>query len=139
MNIDPIFVIKGNSVPVQLDYANTASDGSGTLTDLVTSATDGTRVDQVVFRNAQATVAASTAQLGKIFLTDASGNNPTMIGEIAIAATTRSATVIGANSTFTFSPPLIMKAGQKLKVCVSIGNSTNNLFSCVAYSGDYNV
>lgn len=137
-NNKPIFTIVPNSIPVFLDYANTASDGSGTLTTLVTAGVDGTRVDQVVFRNAQQTVAASTAQLGKIFLTDnGSPENSILVGEIALAAATRSATVIGSNSTFTFSPPLIMKAGQKLKVCVSIGNSSNNLFSCVAYSGDY--
>lgn len=119
-NTSPIFGLTPNTVPVQLTAANLASDGSGVITTLVTAGTNGSRVDIVKFTNGQATQAASSNRLGKIFLSDASGTNYRIIGEVLLAATTRSATVIGDNNTFVFSPPLVMKSGQLLGVTISV-------------------
>lgn len=138
VNTSPIFVIRSLSIPVRLAYANTASDGSGTLTTLVTGGENGTLVTQVVFRNCQATVAASAASLGKIFLGDMdSPETFHLIGEIAIPAVTRSATVIGANATFTFSPPIFLEAGQIMKVCQSAYASAAAVVDVTPYGGHY--
>lgn len=137
MAANPQFTTAGNTIPVQLTVANTGSDGSGSLTTIVTSASTGTRVDAVTFRNGQATQAASSAMLGKIFLSDAAGANPRLVGEVTIAAATRSATVLGATTTFTFSPPLVMKSGQILYTCISVHASAADDTSAIAFAGDF--
>ncbi len=136
-NTNPLFVLTPNSLPVGLTAANLASDGSGVITTLVTAGASGTRVDAVTFRNAQATQAASSAMLGKVFISDASGLNYRLVGEVLIAAVTRSATVIGATSTITFSPALVLRTGQLLGVTKSISASAADDTTVVALSGDF--
>ena len=136
-NTKPIFTNAGNMFPVHVAAANTASDGSGALTTLVTAATDGTRIDAVKIMNAQTTAAASSAMVCRVFLTDAAGNNPRLVGEVALAAATRSATAIGATSTITFSPAVILKSGQQLRVCQSVYAGAQDQTSWVAFGGDF--
>lgn len=136
-NTVPIFTKQGNFTPARITAANTAADGSGSLVTLVTAATDGTRVDGVRFRNAQASAAASTAMMHRIFLSDTSGANYRLIGEVATAAATRSNTVAGATSVFTFDQPIIMKSGQIMAVCQSAYAGAQDQFDAIAYAGDY--
>lgn len=138
-NTSPIFINKGNFTPVVITVANTASDGSGTLYTVVTAGIDGTRVDGVRFRNSQTTAALSTAMVHRIYLTDTSGLNPRLVGEVATAAATRSTSAIGATSIFTFDQPLIMQSGQLLRVSQSIAGGTPNTndFTALAFAGDY--
>lgn len=136
-NTNPIFVLTPNCIPASSAAANLASDGSGVLTTLVTAGVNGTRVDSVTFRNAQLTQAASSAMLGKVFLSDASGTNFQLVGEVLIPAATRSATVIGSSGTWTFSPPLIMRTGQILSVSQSIYAGVQDRLSVVAIAADF--
>ena len=136
-NTSPIFTLTPNSKPVTLTAANLASDGSGVITTLVTAGANGTRVDQVVFRNAQATQAASSNMLGKVFLSDATGSNYRLVSEVLIPATTRSATVIGASGTITFSPALTMLPGQLLGCTISVRAGAQDDTAVVAYAGDF--
>ena len=136
-NSTPIFTIRGNFTPARIAAANTASDGSGTLVTLVTAGVDGTRVDGVRFRNAQVTLAASSNMVHRIFLTNTSGTNPRLIGEVATAAATRSASAIGATSIFTFDQPIIMRSGQIMSVCQSVYAGAQDQVDATAYAGDY--
>lgn len=136
-NTVPIFTKAGNFTPARIAAANTAADGSGTLVTLVTAATDGTRVDGVRFRNAQASAAASSNMVHRIFLTDTSGANPRLVGEVATAAATRSTSAVGATSIFTFDQPLIMKSGQLLQVIQSVYAGAQDQVDAIAYAGDY--
>ena len=136
-NFSPVFTITPNSVPTSVAAANTASDGSGAVVTLVTAGTNGTRVDQVTVRNGQATAAASSAMVCRVFLSDAAGANFKVVGEVALATATRSITVIGATSTITFSPAIVMKSGQLLSVAQSVYAGAQDLNSYIAYSGDY--
>ena len=136
-NTTPIFILSGNIAIATIAAANTASDGSGTLVTLVTSGADGTRVDSVRFRNSQVTAAASSNMVHRIFLTDASGANPRIIGEVATAAATRSVSAVGATSIFTFDQPVIMKSGQLLKIIQSVYAGAQDRFDAFAYAGDY--
>lgn len=136
-NTDPIFTMVPNSLPITLTAANLASDGSGTIPTLLTAGTFGTRVDQVVFRNAQLTQALSSNMIGKVFLSDASGLNWKLIGEVLLPATTRSATVIGATGTITFSPALTLKSGQLLGATISVRAGAQDDTSVLAYGGDF--
>jgi len=136
-NINPIFILKGNVATATIAAANTASDGSGTLVTLVTAGADGSRVDSVRFRNSQASAAASSAMVHRIFLTDAAGTNPRLIGEVATAAATRSVSAVGATSIFTFDQPVIMLSGQLMRVVQSVYAGANDRFDAFAYAGDY--
>ena len=136
-NTTPIFVKQGNFTPARIAAANTASDGSGTLVTLVTAVIDGTRVDGVRFINSQATAAASGAKVLRIFLTDTGGINPRLIGEVAMAAATRSTTVIGATSIYTFDQAIIMKSGQLISVCMSVYAGAQDQTDANAYAGNY--
>lgn len=136
-NTKPIFTLTGNFAPARIAAANAAADGSGTLVTLVTAATDGTRVDGVRFRNAQASAAASTAMRHCVFLSNTSGTNYRLVGEALTAAATRSNTVLGATSIITFDQPIIMKSGQILAVCQSAYAGVQDQFDAIAYAGDY--
>ncbi len=136
-NTTPIFTKQGNFTPARIAAANTASDGSGTLVTLVTAVTDGTRVDGVRFINSQATAAASGAKVLRIFLTDTGGINPRLIGEVVMAAATRSNTSIGATSIYTFDQAIVMKSGQLMSVCMSVYAGAQDQTDAIAYAGDY--
>jgi len=136
-NTTPIFTVRGNFLPARIAAANTASDGSGTLVSLVTASVEGTRVDGVRFRNSQITAAASSAMIHRIFITDAAGANPRLIGEVITPAATRSNTVAGATSIFTFDQPVIMRSGQIMSVTQSLYAGAQDQFDAIAYAGDY--
>ena len=136
-NITPIFVLKGNTKPARIAAANTASDGSGTLVTLVTAGADGARVDGVRFRNSQVTAGITSALVHRIFLSDTAGINPRLIGEVATATATRSLTVVGATSIFTFDQPIIMLSGQIMSVVQSIYTGVGDQFDACAFAGDY--
>lgn len=136
-NTSPIFIKQGNFTPARLVLANTASDGSGTIYTVVTAAIDGTRVDGVRFRNSQATAAASSAMVHRIYLSDTGGANYRLIGEVATATATRSVSAVGATSVFTFDQPIIMKSGQIMAVSQSVYAGVQDQFDAVAFAGDY--
>jgi hypothetical protein len=137
-NTTPIFIISGvTSSTARISAANTASDGSGTLITLVTSGPDGTRVDSVRFRNAQVGGTASSNMVHKIFLTDNTGSNARLIGEVATSTATRSNTAIGSTSIFTFDQPVIMTSGQLIRVVQTVYAGAQDVFDAFAYAGNY--
>lgn len=134
--VQPIPAIP-NSIPESIAAANTASDGSGALVQFFTAGKEGSRVDAVVFRNEQAVQAASSDMLAKVFVTDTAGTNPKLIGEIAIPATTRNATTLGAKGVIIFTPALTLLQGQVLKACISVYAGVQDKTSVIAFGGDY--
>lgn len=136
-NTSPIFIKNGNFTVGRIAAANTASDGSGALVTVVTATTDGTRVDGVRFINSQVTAAASGLKVLKIFLSDTAGANYRIIGEVLMAAATRSTTVIGATAIYTFDQPIIMKSGQIMAVCMSVYAGAQDQTDACAFAGDY--
>ena len=136
-NTTPIFIKQGNFTVGRIAAANTASDGSGALVTIVTAPVDGTRVDGVRFINSQATAAASGAKVLRIFLSDTGGANYKLIGEVAMAAATRSTTAIGATAIYTFDQPIIMKSGQLMSVCMSVYAGVQDQTDACAFAGDY--
>lgn len=136
-NTTPIFIRRGNFTPARIAAANTASDGSGTLVSLITGATDGTRVDGVRFINSQSTAAAAGAKVYRIFITDTSGNNPRLIGEVAVAGVTRTTTAIGQTAIYTFDQPIVMLSGQIMSVIQSVYAGAQDQTDACAFAGDY--
>jgi hypothetical protein len=136
-NTSPIFTRQGNFTPARIAAANIASDGSGALVTLVTAAADGTRVDGVRFINSQTTAAAAGAKVFRIFLSDTGGANPRLVGEVAVAAVTRSTTAIGQTVLYTFDQPIIMQSGQIMSVIQSIHAGGQDQTDAIAYAGNY--
>lgn len=136
-NTSPIFLKQGNFRPARIAAANTASDGSGTLVTLVTASVDGTRVDGVRFINSQATAAAAGAKVFRIFLSDTSGANPRLVGEVSVAVATRSTTAIGQTTTYTFDQPIIMLSGQIMTVIQSVYAGVQDQTDACPFAGDY--
>ena len=58
-NTTPIFTLTPNIGLASVAAANTASDGSGTLVTLFTAGVNGSRLNSIICRNAQASPAAS--------------------------------------------------------------------------------
>lgn len=136
-NTNPIFLKQGNFTVGRIAAANNTADGSGALVTIVTSAVDGTRVDGVRFINSQATPAASNAKVLRIFLSDTLGTNYRIIGEVAMAAATRSTTVVGATAIYSFDQPIVMKSGQIMAVCMSVWLGVQDTTDACAFAGDY--
>lgn len=135
MATTPGFIATANIGMARPSVANTASDGSGTLENLVTASANGTRIDRITVINSQTTAAASTALVTRFFLTDTSGNNPRLIEEVAVASATRSTSAVGARASVYFPGGLFIKSGQILKTCVSVFAAASQV-DIVAYGGD---
>lgn len=138
VNTTPIFPLTPVIGYARLTAANTARDGSGSLSTLVTGDTDGTRVDYITFTSAQATAAANSAMVGRVFITDNAGSNPRLLSEIAISAVTASNTAIGATQTITFAGGLIIPSGVVLKVAISVYAGAQDQVDVIARAADYN-
>jgi hypothetical protein len=137
VNTQPVFTKTPNSIPTEISAANTASDGSGALVQLLSAGVEGSLVQKVVFRNAQIVPAVSSAMVCRIFVSDAGGLNFKLVGEVALPAATRSASAIGAVAEFVFSPAYTLKDGQKMSVAKSVHAGVQDLVSVCAYAGDF--
>ena len=136
-NTTPIFTLTPNCPAVNIAAANTARDGSGTLVTLFTSGTNGSRIESITFTSAQATAAANSAMVGRVFLTDSSGANPRLINEVLISAVTASNTVVGSTSTISYLNGLIIPSGCLIKVSQSIYATAADQMHVVARGGNY--
>ena len=70
-------------------------------------------------------------------ITDSGGINPRLIEESALATATRTAAVIGATGTITFSGGLTIASGQLLQCCQSVYAGVQDLMHFIAVGGDY--
>lgn len=136
-NTAPIFTLTPNCPVVAVAAANTARDGSGSLVTLFTAGADGSRIESITFTSAQATAAASSAMVGRVFLTDSAGANPRLISEVVIATATPSDTVIGATSTITYTDGLIIPTGCIVKVAQSVYAGEEDQMHVLAMGGNY--
>lgn len=136
-NTVPIFTKTPKVGICSVNSANTACDGSGTLTSLFTAGENGSRIERIRYSNAQATPAASSAMVIRFFITDVNGANPTLLAETSLATATRSATAVGAGGTYTFANGLVIPAGTIIKVAQSVYAGVQDLMHYVAEGGDY--
>ena len=136
-NTTPIFILSANVGTARITGANTTSDASSTtnLVTLVTAGADGTRIDAVRFRNSQATAAASSAMVHRVFYLV--GGVYRLIGEVTTAAATRSTVAVGATSIITFDLPIFIPSGGSLVVGQSVYAGAQDQFDAIAYAGNY--
>jgi len=99
-----------------LTGANTARDGSGTITELCTIGADDGYVKKVRFIPAQASAAATTAKVFLLFYSLDSGTTWHFFEEVASPTSTPSNTAVAAASTkvIAFPDGFVPPAGTKL-------------------------
>jgi hypothetical protein len=136
-NTDPVFTLTPRITGVHVAAANTASDGSGSLVTAFTAGTFGSRLDEITVTNAQASAAASSAMVIRVFITDTSGANPRLLREQAMPTATRSTTAVGAQILFSFAGGLTLASGQLIQVCQSVYAGVQDQNSVVCRGGDY--
>jgi hypothetical protein len=134
MATQPQFGLIPETRRVQINTINADRTGGGTLVDLFTAGTtsgsSGSKVTKIIAKASGNSVSC----LVLIFVTDTSGSNPILMGEIPIAAATATATVQSASGTW-FDDDFQLKAGQVIKVCctnLATGPIPINVFAQVA-------
>ena len=117
-----------NGTLTQATVANTARDGTGTLVTIHTAGATGSRIDAIVF-NAPGTV---TAGMLRLFITI--GANTRLLDEIAVVATTPSATVMAWRLNYIPTVPIVLEAGAVLKFSTEKAETFNAI---AIFAGDF--
>jgi hypothetical protein len=131
-NTSPIFALVPETKIVTVTAATTDRTGATTtnLAELLTAATDGTKITQIGAKVA----GTNTACLVLIFITDTAGANPKLYDELALAPVTAN-TLITSERQVTAYSDLQLKSGQKVLVGITVAQTDGvNIF---AIKGDY--
>lgn len=136
-NVQPIFVLTPNVGFARVAAANVARDGSGTTPTAFTAGANGSRVDRITITSAQATAAANSAMVARVFITDTGGINNRLYKESVMAAVTASNTAIGSTATINIAGGLFLKSGQLLTVAQSLFAGVQDQMDYIVEGGDY--
>jgi hypothetical protein len=110
MAADPAFAVTPRIASVNVATANTNRDGTGTVATLITGASTGTRIAEIVV---QARV-TTTAGMVRVFLYD--GTTFYFFDEISIAAATVSASVKGTRVSTAYNNLVLPSASWSVRV-----------------------
>lgn len=131
-NTSPIFALVPETKIVTVTAATTDRTGATTtnLAELLTAATDGTKITQIGAKVA----GTNTACLVLIFITDTAGANPKLYDEIGLEPITATTLVTSERQVTAYSD-LQLKSGQKVLVGITVAQTDGvNIF---AIKGDY--
>jgi hypothetical protein len=126
MAANPAFISTARLGVASVSTANTAIDGTGTITDLITGVAAGTRVLEIA---AQCS-ASSAAGLVNLFIYD--GTTWTLFDQISISAATTSTTVKGNRNNATYVNLVLPSASWKIGCTTTIAQATR----VYAFGGD---
>jgi hypothetical protein len=129
MATNPAFIGTPRLSVASLSAANTAIDGTGTITALIAGAATGTRVLEI---NMQCSATAAAA-LVNIFVSTDSGSTWTLFDQIAVTAATVSNTVKGNRNIATYTNLILPDATYRLGVTTTIAQATR----VYALGGDF--
>lgn len=129
MAASPAFISTPRIGRVSLSTANTATDGTGTINDLITGVSAGTRVLSINVQGTATTVAA----LVNIFLWD--GTQWDLFDQITISATTGSNTVKGYRLVTAYTDLVLPSASHKLGATITVAPTTGTV-RVTAFGGD---
>jgi len=129
MASSPAFISTARIGRCSLSTANTATDGTGTITDLIVGAAAGTRILSVNVQGTATTVAA----LVNLFLYD--GTNWDLFDQITISATTGSNTVKGYRLVTSYTDLVLPSASYKLGATITVAPTTGTV-RVLAFGGD---
>jgi hypothetical protein len=129
MAASPAFISTPRIGRCSLSTANTATDGTGTITDLITGVAAGTRVLSINVQGTATTVAA----LVNIFLWD--GTQWDLFDQVTITATTGSNTVKGYRLVTAYTDLVLPSTSHKLGATISVAPSSGTV-RVAAFGGD---
>ena len=118
MAANPAFISTPRIGVASVSTANTAIDGTGTITDLLIGVAAGTRVFEI---NAQCS-ATSAAALINLFLFD--GTNWHLFDQISVTAATVSTTVKGNRNFSVYNNLVLPSASWKVGCTTTIAQAT---------------
>lgn len=120
-NTTPIFTLTPVIGHAYVNTANLNRDGSGTLGTVLIGATNGTRVDRVKIISSGSSGSAAVAACVIRLFVDVSGS-AALYGEVAVPASSPSATVVGFVSSidFTGEYSLDLPNGVALKASTTV-------------------
>jgi hypothetical protein len=129
MAASPAFISTPRIGRLSLSTANTATDGTGTINDLIVGVSAGTRILSVNVQGTATTVAA----LVNLFLYD--GTQWDLFDQITITATTGSNTVKGYRLVTAYTDLVLPSASYKLGATISVAPSSGTV-RVLAFGGD---
>ena len=129
MAASPAFISAPRIGRLSLSTANTATDGTGTINDLIVGVAAGTRVLSVNVQGTATTVAA----LVNIFLWD--GTQWDLFDQVTISATTGSNTVKGYRLVTAYTDLVLPSTSHKLGATISVAPTTGTV-RVSAWGGD---
>lgn len=110
MAADPAFAVTPRIASVNIATANTNRDGTGTVATLITGASTGTRIAEIVIK---ARVTTTAGQV-RVFLHD--GTNFFAFDEISVAAATVSASVQSVRVSTAYANLVLPNASWSIRV-----------------------
>lgn len=116
--------------------ANTARDGSGTIVTVLTIGSNGGKVNKIRFISAQASAAANSAMVGRIWVSLDGGTTWYLKDELVIPAVTASNTAAGALAEVEYSS-FTLDASAKIGVTQSVYAGVQDRMNVVVDYGDY--
>lgn len=129
MAASPAFISTPRIGRLSLSTANTATDGTGTINDLIVGASAGTRVLSVNVQGTATTVAA----LVNLFLWD--GTQWDLFDQITISATTGSNTTKAYRLVTAYTDLVLPSASYKLGATITVAPTTGTV-RVSAWGGD---
>jgi len=134
-NTQPIFInVPKVSWGANITAANTAMDGTGTVTTVITAdATDGSFINRLTIRPLGTNIATVLRVFINNGLTNATALNNALIVDISLPATTASNTTALAPIDIPLN--IALPAGYKLNI--TLGTAVSAGFAVVAFGGDY--
>lgn len=124
----PEFVKTPRINTVNVSSANTAIDGSGTITELIAGATGGTRVLEIVVKGAATSAAANI----NIFLTTDGGTTYRLFDTISVTAVTTGNTTPTFRDRTAYTNLVLASSSHRVGITTTIAQSTN----VIALGGD---
>ena len=128
-NTSPIFPLTPVIGVGQVSAANTNRDGTGTIVDVLTGATEGTRVHRITIK----AIVTTTAGMIRLYIYNTT--NTRLWKEILVTALTVSATVAGFEYTLELTGELALHLPNGYKLQASTHNAET--FNVVAEGGNY--
>ena len=121
MATSPQFIYTPRIAMANTATANTAIDGTGTITEVISGATGGTRVLEVVVKLAATSAAAQV----NMFLTTDSGTTWRVFDSVTVSAATVSTTVASNRTSRTYANLLLASSAHRVGFTTTIAQSTN--------------
>jgi hypothetical protein len=128
MAANPQFINTPRIAMANTATANTAIDGTGTITEVIAGATGGTRVLELVVKLAETSAAAQV----NVFLTTDGGTTWYCFDSITVTAATVSNSVASNRTSRAYSNIVLASSAHRIGFTTTIAQSTN----VIAFGGD---